>query len=62
MDRLAIVEEHVRLENAHDLDGIMGTFGAVACYVGWRRRRQRPRRSDQAPRASADASSLKGHS
>ena len=34
MDRLAIVKEHVRFENAHDLDGIMGTFGAVACYVG----------------------------
>ena len=32
MDRLAIVEEHVRFENAHDLDGIMGTFGAVARY------------------------------
>jgi len=32
MDRLAIVEEHVRLENAHDLDGIMGTFGTDARY------------------------------
>jgi len=32
MDRLAIVEEHVRMENAHDLDGIMGTFGAEARY------------------------------
>jgi steroid delta-isomerase-like uncharacterized protein len=32
MARLAIVEEHVRLENAHDLDGIMGTFGADARY------------------------------
>jgi steroid delta-isomerase-like uncharacterized protein len=32
MDRLAIVEEHVRLENAHDLDGIMRTFGADARY------------------------------
>jgi steroid delta-isomerase-like uncharacterized protein len=32
MDRLAIVEEHVRLENAHDLDGVMGTFGAQARY------------------------------
>jgi len=32
MDRLAIVEEHVRLENAHDLEGIMGTFGADARY------------------------------
>ncbi len=27
-----MVEEHVRLENAHDLDGIMGTFGAEARY------------------------------
>jgi steroid delta-isomerase-like uncharacterized protein len=32
MDPLAIVEEHVRLENAHDLDGIMGTFGPDARY------------------------------
>jgi steroid delta-isomerase-like uncharacterized protein len=32
MDRMAIVEEHVRLENAHDLDGVMGTFGADARY------------------------------
>jgi steroid delta-isomerase-like uncharacterized protein len=30
--RLKIVEEHVRLENQHDLDGIMGTFGAAAHY------------------------------
>jgi hypothetical protein len=30
--RLRIVEEHVRLENQHDLDGIMGTFGAAAHY------------------------------
>lgn len=30
--RLALVEEHVRLENRHDLDGIMGTFGAGARY------------------------------
>ncbi|HEY2228516.1 MAG TPA: hypothetical protein VGI22_12435 [Xanthobacteraceae bacterium] len=28
--RLKIVEEHVSLENAHDLEGIMGTFGAAA--------------------------------
>ena len=27
-----IVEEHVRLENQHDLDGVMGTFGASARY------------------------------
>jgi steroid delta-isomerase-like uncharacterized protein len=32
MDRLALVKEHVRLENAHDLDGIMGTFGSEARY------------------------------
>src|SRR3954447_25581880 len=30
--RLKIVEEHVRLENQHDLDGVMGTFGATAHY------------------------------
>src|SRR5580704_16288286 len=30
--RLRIVEEHVKLENQHDLDGIMGTFGKVARY------------------------------
>jgi steroid delta-isomerase-like uncharacterized protein len=30
--RLALVEEHVRLENRHDLDGIMRTFGAPARY------------------------------
>ena len=30
--RLAVVEEHVRLENRHDLHGIMGTFGASARY------------------------------
>src|SRR5215470_10607894 len=30
--RLRIVEEHVGLENAHDLDGIMGTFGEAARY------------------------------
>ena len=30
--RLALVEEHVRLENRHDLDGIMRTFGASARY------------------------------
>jgi steroid delta-isomerase-like uncharacterized protein len=30
--RLALVDEHVRLENQHDLDGIMGTFGASARY------------------------------
>jgi steroid delta-isomerase-like uncharacterized protein len=30
--RLKIVEEHVRLENAHDLEGVMGTFGEIARY------------------------------
>jgi steroid delta-isomerase-like uncharacterized protein len=30
--RLKIVEEHVRLENAHDLAGIMTTFGREAWY------------------------------
>jgi steroid delta-isomerase-like uncharacterized protein len=35
-DRMAarqkLVEEHVGFENRHDLDGIMGTFGAAARY------------------------------
>lgn len=30
--RLKLVDEHVRLENQHDLEGIMGTFGATAHY------------------------------
>jgi steroid delta-isomerase-like uncharacterized protein len=30
--RLQQVEEHVRLENAHDLDGLMSTFGASGFY------------------------------
>lgn len=30
--RLKLVDEHVRLENQHDLEGIMGTFGATARY------------------------------
>jgi steroid delta-isomerase-like uncharacterized protein len=30
--RLALVDEHVRLENRHDLEGIMTTFGASARY------------------------------
>ena len=29
---MAIVEEHVRCENAHDLDGVLRTFGADAQY------------------------------
>ncbi len=30
--RVALVEQHVRLENAHDLDGVLSTFGDVAHY------------------------------
>ncbi len=30
--RLQRVEEHVRLENAHDLDGLMSTFGSSGFY------------------------------
>jgi len=30
--RIALVEQHVRLENAHDLDGVLGTFGGAAHY------------------------------
>ena len=30
--RLKLVAEHVRLENDHDLDGVMGTFGETARY------------------------------
>jgi steroid delta-isomerase-like uncharacterized protein len=30
--RLQLVEEHLRLENLHDLDGILGTFGSDARY------------------------------
>jgi len=30
--RMAMVEQHVRLENAHDLEGVLGTFGATARY------------------------------
>ena len=30
--RIAIVEEHVRLENAHDLEGVLHTFGETALY------------------------------
>ncbi len=30
--RLKLVDEHIRLENRHDLDGIMTTFGAAARY------------------------------
>jgi steroid delta-isomerase-like uncharacterized protein len=30
--RMAIVEQHVRFENAHDLNGVLGTFGDTAHY------------------------------
>jgi steroid delta-isomerase-like uncharacterized protein len=30
--RMALVEEHVRCENAHDLDGVLSTFGDSARY------------------------------
>jgi steroid delta-isomerase-like uncharacterized protein len=30
--RMALVEEHVRCENAHDLDGVIQTFGSTARY------------------------------
>ena len=30
--RIALVEQHVRLENAHDLEGVLGTFGDAAQY------------------------------
>ena len=30
--RIATVEEHVRLENAHDLEGVLHTFGDTARY------------------------------
>jgi len=30
--RIALVEEHIRFENEHNLDGVLGTFGATAQY------------------------------
>ncbi len=30
--RIALVEEHIRLENAHDLEGVLQTFGDSARY------------------------------
>src|SRR5581483_1274579 len=30
--RIALVEEHIRLENAHDLEGVISTFGDTAQY------------------------------
>ncbi len=31
-ERIALVEEHIRLENQHDLDGVLATFGDAARY------------------------------
>ena len=30
--RIAIVEQHIRLENQHDLEGVLSTFGDTARY------------------------------
>ena len=30
--RIAIVEQHIRLENQHDMEGVLSTFGEVARY------------------------------
>ena len=30
--RIAIVEEHIRFENDHDLEGVLRTFGESARY------------------------------
>ena len=30
--RVALVDQHIRLENAHDLPGVLATFGASARY------------------------------
>jgi steroid delta-isomerase-like uncharacterized protein len=30
--RIAVVEKHIRLENQHDLDGVLATFGEAAHY------------------------------
>lgn len=30
--RIALVEEHIRLENAHDLEGVLRTFGSTSRY------------------------------
>ncbi len=32
LTRIALVEQHIRLENEHDLDGVLTTFGEVARY------------------------------
>ena len=31
-NRTALVEEHIRLENAHDLEGVIATLGDTARY------------------------------
>ena len=31
--RLQLVEEHIRAENAHDVDGIMKTFGKDPTFI-----------------------------
>jgi steroid delta-isomerase-like uncharacterized protein len=30
--RIAVVDQHIRLENEHDLEGVLRTFGETACY------------------------------
>lgn len=30
--RIAVVEQHIRFENAHDIDGVISTFGEIAHY------------------------------
>ena len=30
--RIAVVDQHIRFENAHDLDGVISTFGEIAQY------------------------------
>ncbi len=43
---IAIVERHLQLENAHDLEGVLGTFGDSARYDDepWERTLQWPQR------------------
>lgn len=38
LTRIALVEQHIRLENEHDLDGVLTTFGEVPRYddEAWR--------------------------
>jgi hypothetical protein len=42
--RIAIVEQHVRFENQHGLEGVIGTFGRSAEYQDspWGRPLHRP--------------------